>query len=67
MAEWIFVFMFLGKTPAPGDIHATGMKMTREECVDLIKHTPGPVACINAKHPIRRIYRKDVEGKEAKP
>ena len=37
MAEWILVLMFIGKTPAPGDIHATGMKMTREECVDMIK------------------------------
>ena len=61
MAEWIFVFIHLT------NIHATGMKMTREECVDLIKHTTGPVACIHTKHPIRRIYRSDVQGKEAKP
>lgn len=53
MPEWLFLFLYLG------NIHAMGMKLTEEECRDMLQVVPFEVAaCVNVKKPMLRIYKE---------
>ena len=51
VTTWIFAFLFAGS------IHATGIRMSEQECREMLAQSDITAVCINGQRPIQRIYK----------